>query len=393
MKSLMLFYGLVGLFLVTSVRLPLSSEPISIFMSGDVMTGRGIDQILPYPSNPTIYESYMKKSTGYVDLAAKASGAIQKPVSYSYVWGDAIQEMEFMSPDIRIVNLETSITESNDYWKGKGIHYRMHPKNIPIVNVAQIDFCSLANNHILDWGYTGLSETLETLKSARVKTAGAGRTLQEAEKPAVLQAPGKGRVIVFSYGSGTSGIPHSWAASDKRPGVNLLKDLSDKTVKRIAEHVSGIKKNGAIIIASIHWGRNWGYDIPPGQKAFAHNLIDKAGVDIVHGHSSHHVKGIEVYKGRLIIFGAGDLVNDYEGIGGHEEFRPDLSLMYFANVDPSSGELIQLQMTPTQMKRFSIQKATRKDALWLKDTLNREGKKLGTRVEINRENRLTLKWE
>ncbi len=392
MKSLMLFYGLVGLFLVTSVRLPLSSEPISIFMSGDVMTGRGIDQILPYPSNPTIYESYMKKSTGYVDLAAKASGAIQKPVSYSYVWGDAIQEMEFMSPDIRIVNLETSITESNDYWKGKGIHYRMHPKNIPIVNVAQIDFCSLANNHILDWGYTGLSETLETLKSARVKTAGAGRTLQEAEKPAVLQAPGKGRVIVFSYGSGTSGIPHSWAASDNRPGVNLLKDLSDKTVKRIAEHVSGIKKNGAIIIASIHWGRNWGYDIPPGQKAFAHNLIDKAGVDIVHGHSSHHVKGIEVYKGRLIIFGAGDLVNDYEGIGGHEEFRPDLSLMYFANVDPSSGELIQLQMTPTQMKRFSIQMATRKDALWLKDTLNREGKKLGTRVEINNKNRLTLKW-
>ncbi len=361
-------------------------------MSGDVMTGRGIDQILPYPSNPTIYESYMKKSTGYVDLAAKASGAIQRPVSYSYVWGDAIQEMEFMSPDIRIVNLETSITESNDYWKGKGIHYRMHPKNIPIVNVAQIDFCSLANNHILDWGYTGLSETLETLKSARVKTAGAGRTLQEAEKPAVLQAPGKGRVIVFSYGSGTSGIPHSWAASDNRPGVNLLKDLSDKTVKRIAEHVSGIKKNGAIIIASIHWGRNWGYDIPPGQKAFAHNLIDKAGVDIVHGHSSHHVKGIEVYKGRLIIFGAGDLVNDYEGIGGHEEFRPDLSLMYFANVDPSSGELIQLQMTPTQMKRFSIQMATRKDALWLKDTLNREGKKLGTRVEINNKNRLTLKW-
>lgn len=393
MKRLMLFYGLVGFFLVTSVRLPLSSEPIRIFMSGDVMTGRGIDQILPYPSNPTIYESYMKKSTGYVDLAAKARGAIQKPVSYSYVWGDAIQEMEFMSPDIRIINLETSITESNDYWKGKGIHYRMHPKNIPIITVAQIDFCSLANNHILDWGYAGLSETLKTLASTRVKSAGAGRTLQEAEKPAVLRAHGKGRVIVFSYGSGTSGIPQSWAASEGRPGVNLLKDLSDKTVKRIAEHVSGIKQKGDVIVVSIHWGNNWGYDIPPGQKAFAHNLIDKAGVDIVHGHSSHHVKGIEVYNGRLIIYGCGDLLNDYEGIGGHEGFRPDLSLMYFASVDPSSGKLIRLQMIPTQMKRFRIQKATRPDALWLKDTLNREGKKLGSRVEINKGNRLILKWD
>lgn len=393
MKSLMLFYSLIGFFLVTSVRSPLSSEPIHIFLSGDVMTGRGIDQVLPYPSDPTIYESYMKKSTGYVDLAAKASGAIQKPVSYSYVWGDAIKEMEFMSPDIRIINLETSITESNDYWKGKGIHYRMHPKNIPLITVAQIDFCSLANNHILDWGYAGLSETLKTLTSTRVKIAGAGHTLQEAEKPAVVHAQGKGRVIIFSYGSGTSGIPRSWAASEVRPGVNLLNDLSDKTVKRIAEHVSGIEQKGDIIIVSIHWGSNWGYDIPPDQKKFAHNLIEEAGVDIIHGHSSHHVKGIEVYNKRLIIYGCGDLLNDYEGIGGHEEFRPDLSLMYFASVDPSSGELIQLRMTPTQMKRFSIQKASRQDALWLRDTLNREGKKLGTSVKINRENRFTLKWK
>ncbi len=393
MKRFLLWCGLVSFFFFAFVRMTVSSEPIRIFLSGDVMTGRGIDQVLPHPSDPTIYESYMKNAMGYVDLAIRAHGAIQKPVSYSYVWGDAIKEMEFMAPDIRIINLETSITKSTDYWRGKGIHYRMHPENIPMITVAQIDFCSLANNHILDWGYGGLSETLNTLKSAGVQTAGAGRILEEAEKPAVLHADGKGRVIVFSYGSATSGISRSWAASANKPGVHLLKDLSDRTVKSIAEHISRTKKKGDIVIASIHWGGNWGYDIPQDQKEFAHKLVDKAGVDIIHGHSSHHVKGIEIYNERLIIYGAGDLLNDYEGIRGHEKFRPDLSLMYFARVDPSSGKLIELQMTPTQMKRFSIQKAIRKDALWLRSILNREGKKLGTRVEIDRENRLILKWE
>jgi poly-gamma-glutamate synthesis protein (capsule biosynthesis protein) len=393
MKSIMLFFGLIGFFLFASVPSLASSEPIRIFLSGDVMTGRGIDQVLPYPSNPIIYEPYMKKSTAYVDLAVKANGAIQRPVNYSYIWGDAIKEMAFMAPDIRIINLETSITKSNDYWKGKGIHYRMHPENIPIITVAQIDFCSLANNHILDWGYTGLSETLQTLKNARLKSGGAGHTFQEAEKPAVLDVPGKGRVIIFSYGSGTSGIPQSWAATEARPGVNLLRDLSAKTVKSIKDHVSRIEQKGDIIIVSIHWGSNWGYYITPDQREFAHKLIDEAGIDIIHGHSSHHVKGIEVYNGRLIIYGSGDLLNDYEGISGQEEFRPDLSLMYFVSMDPSSGKLIRLQMTPTQMKRFSIHKAAKADALWLRNTLNREGKQLKTRVEIDRDNRLTLEWK
>jgi len=76
------------------------------------------------------------------------------------------------------------------------------------------------------------------------------------------------------------------------------------------------------VVASIHWGDNWGYEI-------AHNLIDHAGVDIIHGHSSHHAKGIEVWHGKPVIYGCGDFINDYEGIGGNEKYRSDLSLMYF----------------------------------------------------------------
>ena len=366
---------------------------ITIFMCGDVMTGRGLDQVLPRPCNPVIYESYVRDARRYVELAEKANGPIQQPVSFSYIWGDALEELERVAPDVRIINLETSVTESADYWKGKGINYRMHPENIHCITAAGIDCCALANNHVLDWGYSGLTETLEALKKVNVKSAGAGQNLVEAETPAVLEVEEKGRVILFSYGSETSGIPFSWAASEDKPGVNLLQDFSDMTVEYIKENVRKVRQQGDMVIASIHWGSNWGYEIPRKQTEFAHELIDTAGVDIVHGHSSHHVMGIEVYKDKPIIYGCGDFLNDYEGIGGYEDFRADLALMYFVSVDPSTGKLVCLHMKPTQIKQFRANRTSKSDTLWLRDTLNREGKKFGTRVELDDDNTLILQWD
>jgi poly-gamma-glutamate capsule biosynthesis protein CapA/YwtB (metallophosphatase superfamily) len=366
---------------------------ITIFMCGDVMIGRGIDQVLPHPCDPVIYEPWVRDAGEYVALAEKANGPIQQPVSFSYIWGDALEELERVAPDVRIINLETSVTKSDDYWKGKGINYRMHPENIHCVTAAGIDCCALANNHVLDWGYSGLTETLEALKKVNVKSAGAGQNLEEAETPAVMEVEKKGRVILFSYGSETSGIPFSWAASEDKPGVNLLQDFSDKTVEYIRENVRKVRQQGDIVIASIHWGSNWGYEIPREQREFAHKLIDTASVDIVHGHSSHHVMGIEVYEDKPIIYGCGDFLNDYEGIGGYEDFRADLALMYFVSVDLSTGKLVCLHMTPTQIKNFKANRSSRADALWLRDILNREGKEFGTRVELNKDNKLTLQWD
>lgn len=375
------------------VQVSRTSNLITIFMCGDVMTGRGIDQVLPHPGDPLIHEPYVKSATEYVELSEVANGPIPKPVSFSYPWGDALKELERVDPDVRIINLETSVTTSNDYWRGKGIHYRMHPKNIPCLTAANIDCCSLANNHVLDWGYRGLTETLETLKHVNINRAGAGQNLHEAETPAVIEVQGKGRVIVFSYGLLSSGIPSSWAASEDRPGVNLLKNLSAPTIRHVKEQVEAVKQQRDIVVASIHWGGNWGYDIRPEQREFAHRLIDDAGVGIIHGHSSHHVKGIEVYKERPIIYGAGDFLNDYEGIRGYESFRDDLALMYFVSMDPSTGQLVRLHMTPIQIQHFRANQASRRDALWLRDVLNREGKKFKTRAKMNQDNTLTLKWD
>ncbi len=161
----------------------------------------------------------MKSARGYVDLAEKASGPIPQPVDWAYIWGDALGELTRRAPDLRVINLETSITNSDEYWPNKGINYRMHPDNMAVLTAAGIDYCSLANNHVLDWGYPGLRETLEVLQKAGIRSAGAGRNLEEAERPAVLPiGRGRGRVIALSYGMRSSGIPAEWAASENRPG-------------------------------------------------------------------------------------------------------------------------------------------------------------------------------
>ena len=145
-------------------------------------------------------------------------------------------------------------------------------------------------------------------------------------------------------------------------------------------------------MASIHWGGNWGYDIPPDQQAFARALIDSAGVDLVHGHSSHHVKGIEVYRDRLILYGCGDFLNDYEGISGMEEFRGDLGLMYFPRLEPATGRLLGLAMTPTRIRNLRVNLASRAEGQWLADVLAREGRSLGTGVLVGAGGRFSLEW-
>lgn len=366
-------------------------ETLTLFLCGDVMTGRGIDQVLPHPGDPRIYESYMSSALGYVQLAEDAHGPIGKPVDFSYVWGDALAELSRRRPDARIVNLETAVTASGDPWPGKGIQYRMHPANVPCLTAAGIDCCTLANNHVLDWGSAGLGETLASLEKAGIETAGAGMNSAQAQHPAIMEIPGKGRVLVFAAGDESSGIPRSWAAQEDRPGVDLLPDLSVGTAHRFAQRIQAHKRPGDVAVASIHWGGNWGYDISSAQRAFAHRLIDAGGADIVYGHSSHHPKGIEIYRDKVILYGCGDFLNDYEGIAGREDFRGDLALMYFLTLEPGGGRLLRLEITPLQIRRFQLHHAQPADMGWLQQTLDRESRPLGAGVERAGERGLRIK--
>jgi poly-gamma-glutamate synthesis protein (capsule biosynthesis protein) len=363
---------------------------VTVFLCGDVMTGRGIDQILPHPSDPSIYERFVQDARTYVDLAEEVNGPVPRPVELSYIWGDSLAELERVAPDARIVNLETSVTRSEDAWP-KGINYRMHPANVGCLNAAAVDVCVLANNHVLDYGYSGLVETLETLHRAGLGMCGAGRTLAQARRPATIDVGSGLRVVVHAFGTESSGVPPGWAAADDLAGVAYLFDFSDEMAAGVEDQVRGVKRNRDVTIASIHWGSNWGYEVSREQVRFAHRLID-GGVDVVYGHSSHHPRPIEVYRNRLVLYGCGDFINDYEGIHGHEQYRGDLAVMYFATVNPDGGDLVQLRMIPMQIRKLALHRASARDAAWLGDTLARASTDFGSWVEDAGDGSLLLRW-
>lgn len=367
-------------------------SPVTLFLCGDVMTGRGVDQILPHPGKPNLYESYIASAIRYVELAERCAGSIERPVDFAYIWGDALAEFERVRPDVRIVNLETSVTVSEDVWPGKAVNYRMNPANVGCLAAARLDCCVLANNHVLDWGRGGLIETLDTLHQAGLQIAGAGRNEDEAAAPARVNLKGSGRVLVFAFATPDSGVPGKWNATKDRPGIGVLDDLGAPAVDLISRRVQDEKRPGDIAVLSIHWGGNWGFDIASRERDFAHRLIDAAGIDVLYGHSSHHVKGIEVYRGRPVLYGCGDFLNDYEGIGGYDEYRPDLSLMYFPVLDRASGTLLRFDLIPKQIRRLRVNRAPEEGIDWLSETLNREGAPLGTKVERGEDDGLELRW-
>src|SRR5450830_1826728 len=370
---------------------PPAQRAMRLFLCGDVMLGRGIDQVLPNPCDPAIHESYVHSALDYVRLAEEANGPIPRPVAPSYIWGAALDELNCSQPDARIINLETAITRSNDF-APKGINYRVSPENADCLTAAAIDCCVLANNHVLDWGRAGLLDTLTALERLQIKTAGAGRNCDEALTPAALHIAGKGRVLVFSFAVVTSGTPRSWAATRDAPGVTLLTELSEATAVRIADQIAHHRQPNDVIVISIHWGPNWGYDIPEEQRHFAHTLIERSDVSVIHGHSSHHAKGIEVYRNRLILYGCGDFLNDYEGIQGHEDYRGDLALMYFADFHHASRDVAATAIVPLQIRKFSLVRPSGPDIDWVQQTLDRESRSFGTSVVVTSPGRLALSW-
>ncbi|MEV8567258.1 CapA family protein [Streptomyces sp. NPDC051322] len=347
------------------------SSTVTLFLCGDVMLGRGVDQILPHPGDPTLREDYVRDARSYVDLAEASSALIPAPVGPSWPWGEALRVLDEAAPDVRIINLETSITRSDEFAPGKAVHYRMSPANLPALAVARPDVCVLANNHVLDFGRPGLHETLDSLAGAELRAAGAGRTSDEAYAPATVPAgSGGGRVLVFALGARSSGVARSWAAAADRSGVAFVPELSAEAAAATAERVREAKRPGDIAVVSVHWGSNWGYPVPREQVRFAHALVD-GGVDVVHGHSSHHPRPVEVYRDRLILYGCGDFIDDYEGITGHEEYRDDLRLMYLVSVQADTGTVTAVRIVPLQARRMRLERATDEDRGWLQATLDR----------------------
>jgi poly-gamma-glutamate capsule biosynthesis protein CapA/YwtB (metallophosphatase superfamily) len=358
------------------------SETVTLFLCGDVMTGRGVDQILDHPGNPLLQEPYVRDARTYLQAVESLHGPIRRPVPFSWPWGESLRVLADTAPDVRVINLETSVTTSAEFASGKDVHYRMHPRNVGVLAAANPDVCVLANNHMLDFGRRGLTETLRTLAAAGYHTAGAGEDAEQATRPAVVDVGDRTRVLVFAYGVASSGVPPGWAAAGDRSGVHYLPRLGEPAAAQVAVDVQTRRRPGDVVVVSLHWGANWVDEVPEEQIRFAHALVD-AGVDVVHGHSCHHPLPIEIYRGRLILYGCGDFIDDYEGIPGHDEYRHDLRVLYFPTVRRADGELVGMRIVPMRPVQMRLRRAEEADCRWLQALFAHDADQFGTRVRVD----------
>lgn len=288
---------------------------MKILFAGDVMLGRLVNQRL-------------------------------KRAGPSYPWGDTLPA--FQEADCRIINLECVISDKGRPWSAtpKVFHFRSDLKNVEVLNAANIDAVSLANNHSLDYEYDALFEMLFALDRAGIRRAGAGRNLDEAMEPAILDIMGR-KAALMAF---TDNEP-AWEAKEHKPGVHYVPvDVNDPRAKRLFEKVSEMSRKADCVIVSAHWGPNWGYEPSPGHVPFGRRLID-AGAKIVFGHSCHVFRGVEFYRGGAIMYGAGDFVDDY----AIDEAEPnDESFIFTAMVEAAVQEF---SLRPTVIENFHAKTA------------------------------------
>ena len=160
-------------------------------------------------------------------------------------------------------------------------------------------------------------------------------------------------------------------------------EATERGLDDVKQSVAGIKQPGDVLVASIHSGKNYGCGIESGERDLALRLIDEAGFDLIHCHSSHHVKAIEMHNGRPILYGSGDVINDYEGIPQTAEIESvgsDLGLIVLASFSAAPGACTGLHLRPTRVRQLRVQRAAGSDVAELCAILNRESAQFGTRI-------------
>lgn len=280
------------------------------------------------------------------------------------VWGDVLPHLA--QADLRIVNLECALTTHLKPWTRteKMFHFRADPDAVRVLQAASIDACALANNHILDYEERGLRDTLRILNVTGIRHAGAGTNAAEAAAPAMLEAmlveeAGKSpcRVALLSF---TDNEP-DFAAGAEHPGTNYLEvSLQQETLARIENGIAQARAQGAdLVVVSNHWGANF-VERPSAEfRSFARRVIE-LGADIYHGHSAHICQGIEIYRGKPILYDTGNFIDDY---AVHPLLRNDRSCLF--KVMFAQGKLCRIELLPVSLSvaRVALARGEEFDAI------------------------------
>ncbi len=258
-------------------------------------------------------------------------------------WGDMLPHL--LEADVRIANLECALTSHLRPWARteKMFHFRADPEAVRVLQAARINGCALANNHILDYEEEGMLDTLRALRAANILYSGAGINATEAAAPAILEVPGATpcRVALLSF---TDNEP-AFAATGEHSGTNFLEvSLQENTLARTASSIAQARAQGAdLVVFSNHWGANFVERPSPLFRSFARRVIE-LGADIYHGHSAHICQGIEIHRGKPILYDTGNFIDDY---AVHPLLRNDRSCLF--KVTFAEGRLCRVELLPVSL--------------------------------------------
>jgi poly-gamma-glutamate capsule biosynthesis protein CapA/YwtB (metallophosphatase superfamily) len=321
--------------------------------------------------------------TGDAMLGRRVAEVLNDRMRPEEPWGDVMPLLD--AADLRIINLECAITDNEQPWTRtpKVFHFRAEPSAIGTLRTARIDACSLANNHTLDFEEQGLLDTLEHLDAAGIRHAGAGRNRDEAADPAILtvRADHKHRVALLAF---TDNEP-PFAAGPDRPGTNYLPvSLRPDVLRRVERTVSYVREMGVdTIIFSNHWGSNMVQRPKEIFRRFARAVMDRE-VDIYYGHSAHVFQGVEIYRGKPILYDTGDFIDDY---AVDPKLRNDWSFLFQLSVEERRFE--RLDLTPVKLSYARVDLATGGERETILDRMERLSAEMGT-VFTRREGALVL---
>ncbi|WP_136706880.1 CapA family protein [Agromyces sp. H66] len=284
-----------------------------------------------------------------------------------FPWGDTLPLLR--GADVLVGNLEFVLARDGRPWPGKVFHFRADPEAVACLEAAGFDLVSVANNHVLDFGADAALESLGILEARGIRFAGAGPDAASARRPAVIDRDGV-TVAMLAFTDNEPG----WEAGADSAGVRHVPvDLGDSRATAVVDDVRELREAADLVVVSAHWGGNWGVDVPTSHRRFAHALVD-AGADVVFGHSPHIVRGVEVYRGRPILYGAGDFVDDY-AVDPVE--RNDRAFVFRLRTDgPVPARLF---LHPTEIVGFQARMAGR-DAPEFAQEMTRRCAALGTRA-------------
>ena len=326
--------------------------PVTLAIAGDVMLGRLVND----------------------SLAEHGPG---------HVWGDVSPLI--WRADAFLINLECAITTRVVRWHDghyKPFHFRADPGAVDTLRLARVDFASVANNHIGDFGPEGLLDTIRALDRVRIAHAGAGRDLEAARAPAVINVQGL-RIAVLAFAD----YPRAWAATDAAPGLNFTDvSIEDDTFASVAGAIAMARALADVVIFSIHWGPNMRERPPEPFRQFAHRVID-TGATIFWGHSAHVVQAVEpVHDRGVILYDTGDFIDDY---AVDPTLRNDLGALFFVRLRGSVVEHVGL--VPTRIHHRQVNHASGDDHRLFTRRMETLCREVGASVAVEQDHSLTVR--